>query len=243
MIFRTLTSLILIFCGSIVFAQQWTNRLQDGSRIYVDPNTNKPTIIDKQGVATPLWDGVHRLQDGSSITVRDGVMVPNTDILELRRTFPPQGNAFVAGLSPCVVLQRQVCGLYEECAEQHACAQAKQLVQFEKDEERERKIGAAFSFREMPEKCRMALQDTDMFASCSEKRMGSKPTTLCEELVIKVCGTRNQCAQQPACDPAKQLMDMEYQERITALSPNSPTYTTGQCRTAMGNTQFFIPCK
>jgi hypothetical protein len=242
MIFRILTSLILIFCVSIVFGQQWTNRLQDGSRIYVDPNTNKATIINKQGLATPLWDGVHRLQDGSSITVRDGVMVPNADVLKLRRTFPPQGSSFVEGLSPCVELQRKVCGLYEECADHHACAQAKQLVQFEKDEERERKTGAAFSFREMPDKCRLALQDTDMFASCPEKRMGSKPTP-CEELVIKVCGTRNQCAQQPACAPAKQLMDREYQERITALSSNSPTYTTGQCRTALGDKQFFIPCK
>ena len=242
MIFRILTSLILIFYGSIVCGQQWTNRLQDGSRLYVDPNTNKPTIINKQGLAAPLWDGVHRLQNGRSITVRDGVMVPNTDVLELRRTFPPQGSSFVVGLSPCVVLQRRVCGLYEECAGHYSCSQANQLVQFEKDEERERKVGAAFSFREMPETCRKALQDTDIFTPCPDKQMGRRPTP-CEELVIKVCGTRNQCAQQPACQPAKQLMGMEYDERVTALSLNSPTYTTGQCRKALWDTAFFIPCK
>ena len=100
-------SLALVVCGTVsAQVPSWQGRLQDGSRVEVDPRTNRPTVYNRQGVATQLWDGVHRLQDGSSITVRSGVMVPNTDVVQLRERTRLARPFVDAGASPCVVLVR-----------------------------------------------------------------------------------------------------------------------------------------
>ncbi len=233
---------VLIISTSTVLGQSWQSRLQDGSRIQVDPNTNKPVIINNKGISTPLWDGVHQLENGSSVTVRDGVMVPNQQILNYRHSLPQARSSFVmGGPSPCIVLQRKVCGLYGECSDRSSCTRAKQLVQFEKDEEQERRIGATFSYRQTHDQCHSALQDNNMFGACPKRKKGRRPTP-CEELVLKVCGSNDQCDGQPACPAAQQLVEMEYQERISSLSPNTATYTTGQCRQALWDKEFFKMC-
>ena len=64
-----------------VQADDWGARLSDGSGVEVDASTHRAWRLE-DGRRTPLWDGVHRLEDGSVVIVRDGVAVPNPDMLE-----------------------------------------------------------------------------------------------------------------------------------------------------------------
>lgn len=149
----------------------WSAQLEDGGQVRVDPQSNRVTVT-RDGVTTPLWDGVHRLQDGSVITVRSGQVVPNEDILRARKPQPPvtdQAQAWVG-----------------------------QTIQ------------------------------------------GESP---CERLVREICGERGQCETSPACDPARQLLDMEHRERAGSERPDLMTYSSGQCMEAAKDRQFFRACK
>ena len=102
-------------CWQAVHAQ-WTSQLEAGGTVSVDPTTNRATVT-RDGVSTPLWDGVHRLQDGSAVTVRSGQVVPNEAILRARKPQPPptdQAESWVGipivGASPCEQLVQRVCG-------------------------------------------------------------------------------------------------------------------------------------
>jgi hypothetical protein len=157
-------------CASPAFAE-WTSQLEAGGKVSVDPTTNRATVT-RQGVSTPLWDGVHRLQDGSVITVRSGQVVPNEEILRAREQRPK------------------------------------------------------------------ALTD-EAQAWVGTPIVGLSP---CEKLVRRVCGDTQQCSQAPACDPARQLLDMERQERANSTHPGSMTYSSGQCQEATRDTEFFRQC-
>jgi hypothetical protein len=232
----------VLLCAQATLGESWQSRLQDGSRVEVDPRTNRATVIGKSGVATPLWDGVHRLENGSTVTIREGIIVPNVGILESRRgQLPDQGSFVVEGASPCIILQRKVCGLHDECGGKEACTQAKQLVQFDQEEIKERRTGSAFTFRQMPTQCRQGLQDESWFAACETRQIG-ETLTLCEELVTKTCGARNSCIGQPSCSMARQLMEMEYQERLSSFDPDAETFSTGQCRKAFWDEKSFYGC-
>ncbi len=214
-------------------AQSWESQLQDGSRIRVDPNTNRGTVVTPDGARTQLWDGVHRLRDGSEITVRSGVVVPNKEILDIQRGLPPaRRQAQEAGVSPCRKLELMVCGPGDECAEREACSQARQLVRFEKEEKEDSVPG----FEQAPQQCRDALQLEDYFKPCLVQ------STPCQELVAKVCGAGGQCAERPACEPAKQLLDMEKQERLSSRDPSAGGFSSGQCRKALQDEEFFAAC-
>ncbi len=235
--------LALLVDGAL-HAQTWQGQLQDGSRVQVDPNTNRPVVSSPRGAVTPLWDGVHRLQDGTSITVRDGVMVPNREVIELRRG-PPAATtqSFPAsGAPPCTVLVRKVCGLSDQCAGMAACAHARQLRGIGLEEERESAAtGVTRGFMQTPAQCAEALRDEAFFMPCRQRIQGDMSTP-CGQLVNKVCGTGNQCAGQPGCALARQLFDMEYQDRLKSLQPERVTDSGKQCRQAVSDTQTFAPC-
>jgi hypothetical protein len=224
--------------------QAWTSRLQDGSRIEVDPRTNRAMVYSPNGVVTPLWDGVHRLEDGSSVTVRSGVMVPNREVLELRQGAPAApGPGFVAGhSSPCVTLVRKVCGLHQECAAQSACSYAKQLRSIELDEQREGSESFSGGLLETPSQCADALQDEEFFVPCRLRRRDRSPT-VCQRLVDEVCGMRNQCANSSGCPLARQLMEMEYQDRLSSVNPEAITNSGRQCQGAFADKDLFTPCE
>ncbi len=223
---------ILISIPIVSMAQTWESQLQDGSRIRVDPNTNRGTVVTPDGARTQLWDGVHRLQDGSEITVRSGVVVPNKAILDIQRGLPPARSLREeAGVSPCRQLESLVCGPGDECADGEACGQARQLVRFEKEEKEDSIPG----FEQAPQQCRDALQLTDYFKPCLAQ---SSP---CQELVVKVCGASGQCANRPACEPARQLLEMDKQERLSSTDP-SGGFSSGQCRKALQDEDFFAAC-
>jgi hypothetical protein len=164
---------VLSLCLPLATAQgadPWTARLEGGGTVRVDPQTNRPVLIEK-GIETQLWDGVHRLEDGSELTVRAGRVIPNEEILRSREPTAeapeaggPQAGAPLEGPSPC------------------------------------------------------------------------------ERLVRRVCGEQGQCRDARGCDPARQLLDMERQEQAAAGEPRRETFTSGKCREALGDLDFFAPC-
>ena len=234
-------SLTLVALSPSVCGQSWESRLQDGSRIRVDPSSQRATVTNRKGVETQLWDGIHRLHDGSTIEIRQGVMVPTEPLLQHRQGISARRPSQVQGVSPCVVLERRLCGINAECATHEACARARQLVQFEAQEKLEQKAGTSFSYLQVPAQCQAALDDDTLFKPCPVQRFTNKPT-LCEQLVERVCGAAGQCDNRPGCAPAKQLLTMENEERITSFNPQTATYATGQCRMALRDVEFFAPC-
>lgn len=224
-----------------VSAASWTSRLADGRRIQVDPNTNRVTVFPEKGAAQQLWDGVHRLQDGSTITIRSGVMVPTKAIVELRQRLPtphlPESDAW------CQQLVRKVCGLHDECADIPACGPARQLLQMAQDPARdpaeEPDPGATHWALE---RCRQAFQDETFFAACDRAQRGTTSTP-CEQLLDKVCGPQQECRQQPRCSLAKQMLEMEAEERRAATNPDALTFTSHQCQEALDDEEFFNPCE
>jgi len=237
-------SIVVVWAAAAVAqAPAWQGRLQDGSRVEVDPMTNRATVYGRQGRATQLWDGVHRLEDGSSITVRSGVMVPNRGVIELREgsrqhTRPLAGS----GASPCLVLVRKVCGLYDECDGHPACAHARQLQNIERDEAQDRlALGESSPFMQTPAQCAQAAQDEAFFVPCGVRRRGASPTP-CGRLVTKVCGPRNQCADRDGCSLASQLAENEYRDRLASRDPEQITDSGRQCSEAVADKEMFAPC-
>lgn len=230
-------SLALAFCLLVLnppsFGQSWENRLQDGSRIRVDPTTNRALVVTPRGARTQLWDGVHRLHDGSEITVRSGVVVPKKEIIELRKAVPrPETKQQEAGGFVCEQLVKNVCGPNDECRTAAGCEQAYQLLQFEKEERKD----AIPGFEQAPTQCREALGMIEFFQPCVVVR------TACHQLVDKSCGPSNQCRERAACDAARQLLEMENEERVTGLERGSTHATTRQCEEALSDGAFFVDC-
>ena len=60
-------------------AVDWTSGLQGGGMVTVDPDTQRATVT-RDGVTSPLWNGVHRLQDGSAMIVNHGEVVPGEPV-------------------------------------------------------------------------------------------------------------------------------------------------------------------
>ncbi len=222
-------------------AASWNSRLADGRRIQVDPTTNRVTVFPEQGDARQLWDGVHRLQDGSTITIRSGVMVPNKAIVGLRgRLLSPD---VAESDAPCQRLVRKVCGLHDECQTHPACGPARQLLQMSQQQAQQTSGNRDPEATQWGlEQCRVALADPAFFASCDKIQRGATLTP-CERLLDKVCGPHQECRQQPRCPLAKQMLDMEAGERGAATDPDAATFTSSQCREALADEDFFNPCQ
>lgn len=130
---------MLIFV--IPLSAQWSSSLEGGGTVTVDPVTNRATVTH-DGVSTTLWDGVHRLSDGTTITIRAGQAMPNEAIINSRRQLqepvddPAMGwvGSPIVGLSPCEQLERKVCGVNGLCKQSEVCGLAQQLLNSERDE-------------------------------------------------------------------------------------------------------------
>jgi hypothetical protein len=103
-------------------ALAWTGVTPEGAEVRVDPDTHRATRT-QDGVAMPLWDGVHQLDDGSVVIVRGGTAVPTRQMLETW-----EGAASDAAGHLCADLVEQVCGPDARCAAAPACAPARQLL-------------------------------------------------------------------------------------------------------------------
>lgn len=160
---------VLMCLGTAARPDDWYGRLDIGGEVRVDAETNKATLY-RGGVATPLWDGTHHLQDGSVLIIRSGQAVPRTDIIEARRRLPqPKQPEWlgrpIVGYSPCEKLVRRVCGAENECAEVDACSPARQLMHMEAQERAASVNPSLMTFSSG--QCESALHDRDYFATCT----------------------------------------------------------------------------
>ena len=220
--------------------QSWTGSLERGGVVSIDPNTNRATVYSNSG-AGQLWDGTHRLEDGSVIIVNDGVVTSGGG------QAGPGASSSAAPLihdgagtranSVCVSLAIKVCGFNGECNDSPACSPARQLMKLERDEIAQ---GAGQSTQTSAQ-CREALSDESFFARCRKKQPAGKPTA-CQRLVNRVCGSDGQCSDSAACSPAQQLLTMENREREASRHPERPTYTSRKCSEALKGSDFFKHC-
>lgn len=244
-------------------AAGWSAPLAGGGEVRVDPRTNRATVL-RGGVETQLWDGSHRLQDGSTLIIRSGQAVPNAAILGSRR-LPgqperPRAEQWVGvpivGYSPCERLVRRVCGLSQECSSVQACEPARQLLEME---QQERKANDNPNYMTHASgQCQEADQDKAFFVSCGQaipgqavlspgqtgEVAGHRPPSACELLVDKVCGLQGGCSAQTACHAAQQLLQMA---RETSADQGGGTGsgvnpTEHQCLVALSDEGFFKPC-
>ncbi|CAK0750077.1 exported hypothetical protein [Gammaproteobacteria bacterium] len=133
--------------------------LQDGTPILIDENSRTVSIL--QGtIRRPLWDGVHRLANGSTLTVTGGILINEFRSPETRNLrYGPAGSP-----SRCEVLVTQVCGPDNRCAYLPGCQAAHQLLQME---EKERPPGDPPSIMTpTSDSCAEALGDTSYFVPC-----------------------------------------------------------------------------
>lgn len=255
MIFAALLSIGL--AGSLSYpvrAAEWQADLYGGGQVSVDPATNRG-VVNKYGVQTHLWDGVHRLRDGSTLTVRSGVVVPNKGILAARRVpdvvvKTEDDEAWkgkpIIGYSPCQKLVRRVCGDAEECTGTRACSPAQQLLDMEWRERRASRSPSVMSHSSG--QCLRADRDQIFFVSCGQAaapvprapaKVATAPVGIapCVELVDKVCGPRNACASGTGCDAARQLLHMARDEQSGFGNP-----ADGYCMQGLQDQGFFPGC-
>ncbi len=231
--------LVLGATWGVAWAESWTGTLRDGSVIRVDPETHRPMRYYEGGVA-PLWNGVHQLDDGSVVTVREGAAVPTEAMIRAWRgaTAPPA--AFAERY--CDQLVRKACGFHQECSVDQPCVLARQLLRMESEERRRAPVAEGVRpATESSLRCHESLGNDGAFPRCAKARPNEKETP-CRALVERVCGASSQCAKAPACDPASQLLKMELDERLVSADPDAPTPTGLQCEEVRDN-EFFAPCQ
>ena len=155
-------------------AADWNSSLSGGRGEVTIDDSNRATIR-QGGVERPLWDGTHRLEDGSTLIIRQGIAVPNPAILESRRQIePPEDEDWegvrIVGTSPCERLERKVCGPENECLSTEACTAVSQLVDREW-EERRASHNAGYKTPTRGQ-YKLALEDTDYFVKCPIENPG-----------------------------------------------------------------------
>ncbi len=209
-------------------AGPWSGTLHDGSQLRVDPQTHR-AVRDQGGAQRPMWDGTHRLDDGSVVIIRDGTAVPTRQMLETWQGGPEAKDAQQG--ADCDRLVQRVCGPQDACGTAAACTSARRL--------RDEAIpgGPAGAAAVGEQACAKALSDP-AFPVCPQVARGATASH-CAKLVERVCGRDGRCAKSPGCDPARQLLGLESEER--AGEPSGLGATGDQCREAMTN-PFFKPC-
>ncbi|MGB5831234.1 MAG: hypothetical protein WBG92_04495 [Thiohalocapsa sp.] len=221
-----------------VCAETWRGQLQRGGAIQVDPDTHR-ALRDGGGELRPMWDGVHRLDDGSTVIIRDGIAIPTEQMYRAwSRDTRPQP---LFEDRHCNQLVRKTCGFDSSCSNSAACMRARSLLADESREQRDQPFSAgAHPHTAASEQCRLALTDPG-YNACPglEAAMGN---SRCRALVDLVCGASDQCAQTPPCGAATQLLRMETEERLANDDPAALSVTGSQCLEAMGNA-FFVRCE
>jgi hypothetical protein len=232
MLLRHIIRVVLILPLAVLAdTSSWQGKLQDGSYIAIDSNTNKVTR-SAEGEIAPLWDGVHKLDNGAVIIVHDGVVVKDRVIIEAQQE--QERDRLNAA---CMQLVKKVCGMHNECDSYPACDPARQLLAMERSELNSSWSGAML---ESSTHCLEALSNESFFQACDRRSPGQE--TPCEKLLKRVCGSDNQCASREACDAASQLVSMEQQDMHSV--PEGFTYASAQCRDALvENSDYFSACK
>jgi len=229
--------LILVATGQAQ-AGTWTGTLHDGSVLQVDPETHRPMRYYEGGTA-PMWDGTHQLEDGSVVIVRDGQVVPTEGMINTWTAQP--GSEPKMRERHCERLVRKVCGFHNECATAQPCVLANQLLRMEREQQRSAPIGSGpFPQTESSSECLEAFTNPN-FPACGSSVPETRETA-CRKLIDLVCGEDGRCAESPGCDPARQLLQMENEERLESADPDARTPTGAECEKARENA-FFKPCE
>ncbi len=198
--------LLLVSIPAVADDGGWRGWLQDGSQVSIDPRTNKATRTT-DGESVPLWDGVHQLNNGAVIIVRDGLVVRDAAIIEAQQQ---QDRSRLS--AACMQLVKKVCGPHNECDSHAACEPARQLLAMEREELNSSWSGAVMESSTL---CLEALGNETYFNACTKRKPGMVATS-CERLVKQVCGEENQCEASESCNAARQLLNMELQDNFTA---------------------------
>jgi len=232
-----LVAVVPILVAQAAVGGAWTGTLHDGSVLKVDPETRRPMRYDNGGTVL-LWDGTHRLEDGSVVIVRDGAIVPTEGMLE-SWTAEPGAEPHMRGRY-CEQLVRKTCGFNDECARGQPCVLARQLLRMEREEQRRAPFDSGlYPNTASTSECLDAMANA-AFPACRDSKPDARETP-CSKLVERVCGKDGRCASSPACDPARQLMQMETEERLESVDPDARTSTGAECE-KMGDNAFFKPC-
>lgn len=245
--------LVFVLLGMInggvqdALADSWDTELGTGQQISIDPTTNRAEIQSGVGRGRPLWDGVHRLSDGSTITIRSGVVVPNEALQTYQPSpvAPTQQTAEEGAITPqwpersrgsCDELLLKCCGLYQRCAGRESCALARQLRTLQHQSE-----GAARDDADWAEqRCREALKDENTFTACD--REPPLETVACRELLDRVCSGRPRCDNSPSCQTAQELFDLE-QAALEKGAKAELELIQPRCVEVLADHAFFPPCR
>jgi hypothetical protein len=226
---------LALLCVTVGAAEAWTGATPDGAEVRVDPGTRRATRIQGDQ-AVPLWDGVHRMDDGSVVIIRRGTVIPNAQMLDTWAAGAAQPDPLDG--RPCEQLERRACGRDQACGSSAACLKARTLLNVAREEQRRLPIGVKAD----PDvgtngRCAAALTAPDL-ETCGADRPagGARP---CTDLVERVCGADQRCAASPACPPARQLLAQEQTEQPAESGALTPSAT--QCQEALASS-FFAPC-
>ena len=151
-----------------VAAEGWTSSLMGGGVVTVDPDTQR-AMVTRDGVTTQLWNGVHRMQDGSVLIVNQGEVVPGVPATSPLHQLPPpeaedREGALIAGHSPCEQLTHYVCGPHDECATAEACGASRQLLAMEQQERARAADPSRMTYTSV--QCLKARNDMTYFSTC-----------------------------------------------------------------------------
>ncbi len=151
-----------------LMAADGSSQLVSGGVVTVDPDTLRATVT-RDGVTTQLWNGVHRMQDGSVLIVNQGEAVPGMPVSKPPRKLEAADSenwegALIAGFSPCEQLMQRVCGLHDECASAAACSPAQQLLQMEREERSQAADGSRMTYTSG--QCIKASKYVQFFTAC-----------------------------------------------------------------------------
>lgn len=233
-----LLPLLVVLCSLPLAAQTWEGALERGGSVSVDRDSRRP-VYESGGVSRPLWDGVHHLDDGSTVIVRDGVAVPTPGMLRAWSGAAAPEATYLD--RPCDQLMRLICGFDNACSTAAACLTARSLLADEGREQAALPPGAgAHPPTATSERCRSALHDP-AFPACASLT-APRGDSRCEGLVARVCGADDQCAKAPACDAARQLLRLETEERLANEDPAAISTSGHQCLDA-ASMPFFAACQ
>ncbi|TVQ93756.1 MAG: hypothetical protein EA400_01955 [Chromatiaceae bacterium] len=232
-----IAGLLLLALLPSALAESWQGALQRGGTLTVDPGSRR-ALIEQDGRERPLWDGVHRLEDGSTVTIRDGIAVPTAAMLDTWRGGPVPAATYIDRY--CQQLVRKTCGFDNACNHGAACLRARTLLAAEGREQRDLPLTAgSHPQTDTSGRCRAALAEPD-FTACPSLTAVTGDSR-CRALVAQACGEADACATSAACDAARQLLALETEERLENDDPAVASLTGRQCLEALDN-PFFAAC-
>ena len=162
--------LILVLSSHTVLLADPNFRSQQGDVVTVDPDSNRATVT-RDGATIPMWDGAHRMQDGSVLIINRGIAVPNKAILEPSQLPPPEAEEWegapIAGFSPCEKLSRRVCGKKNQCEKIEGCTLARQLLDMEQDERAASENRNRMTYTSS--QCQNVIADAELFPLCAQQ--------------------------------------------------------------------------